>query len=117
MTLRTIPPWSSPLIEQACKRSKKRLSIFLDLSSGQQYTFFYSTNTSHAWNEFKEEGSQGAHEGAALFRSLTGSCPGLPGHGSTCRVDRVLPGYCPGQSFIKPEPVQPPGRPARPGRV
>lgn len=79
MTLRSIPPWSSPLIEQACKRSKKRLSIFLDLSSGQQYTFFYSTNTSHAWNEFKEEGSQGAHEGAALFRSLTGYRPGLPG--------------------------------------
>jgi len=34
-----------------------------------------------------------------------------PGHGLTRRVDRVLPGCCPGRSFIKPEPVQPPGWP------
>ena len=59
---------SSQLIEQACKRSKKKAFnfSFSDLSSGQKYTFFYSTNTSHAWNELKEEGGQGgAHEGAA----------------------------------------------------
>jgi len=39
--------------------------------------------------------------------------PGLvrvrPGHGSTRRVDRVLPGCCISRSFNKPEPVQPPG--------
>jgi hypothetical protein len=46
-----------------------------------------------------------------LSPGLVRVCPGLPGHGSTRRVDRVLPGYCPGRSFIKPEPVQPPGRP------
>ena len=37
--------------------------------------------------------------------------PGHPGHGSTRRVDRVLPGHCNGRSFNKLEPVQPPGRP------
>jgi hypothetical protein len=31
------------------------------------------------------------------------------GHGSTRRVDQVLPGCCPGWFFIKPGPVQPPG--------
>jgi hypothetical protein len=108
MTLKTIPPWTSPLIEQACKRSKKKAFHFLDLLFGQQYTFFYSTNTSHAWNKFKVEGGQGAHEGAALFRSLTGSRPGLP----RSWVDWILPGYCLGRSFIKPEPVQPPGQPS-----
>lgn len=58
MTLRSIPKLSSQLIEQACKRSKKKAFhfSFSDLSSGQQYTLFYSTNTSHAWNELKEEG-------------------------------------------------------------
>ena len=63
MTLRSIPQWSSQLIEQACKRSKKKAFhfYFSDLSSGQQYTFFYSTNTSHAWNELKEEGGQGGN--------------------------------------------------------
>jgi len=111
MTLRTIPPWSNPLIEQACKRSKKKAFHFLDLSSNQQYIFFYSTNTSHNWNEFKEEGGQGAHEGAALFKSLTGSNSGLVGHGSIHRVDRVLLSYYLGWFFIKPELVQPPNRP------
>jgi len=33
------------------------------------------------------------------------------GHGSTHRVARVCPGCCPSQSFSKPGPVQPPGRP------
>jgi len=52
-----------------------------------------------------------------LSPGLVRVCPGLPGHGSTRWVDRVLPGYFPGRSFIKPEPVQPPGRPAGPGRA
>ena len=37
--------------------------------------------------------------------------PSRPGHGSTRRVDRVLPGHCTGRSLDKPKPVQPPGRP------
>ena len=40
-----------------------------------------------------------------------------PGHGLTCRVDRIFSGYYPDRAFIKPRPVQSPGRPARPGRV
>ena len=35
--------------------------------------------------------------------------PGSPG--STRRVVRVWPGCCHSRSFIKPRPVQPPGRP------
>jgi hypothetical protein len=38
-------------------------------------------------------------------------CPDRTGHGSTCRVDWVLPGYCLDRYFIKPEPIQPPDRP------
>jgi len=41
--------------------------------------------------------------------------PGLvrvrPGPGSTHRVARVWPGCCHSRSFVKPGPVQPPGRP------
>ena len=35
--------------------------------------------------------------------------PSRPDHGSTRRVDRVLPGCCIKRSFNKSEPVQPPG--------
>ena len=34
-----------------------------------------------------------------------------PGPGSTHRVARVWPGCCHSRSFVKPGPVQPPGRP------
>jgi len=40
--------------------------------------------------------------------------PGLvrvrPGHELTRRVTQVLPRCCPGKYFIKPGPIQPPGR-------
>jgi hypothetical protein len=41
------------------------------------------------------------------FKKNTRSCPDhLLGHGSTRRVDRVLPGCCTGWSFNKIEPIQ-----------
>jgi hypothetical protein len=48
---------------------------------------------------------------------LTRVCPGWPGHGSTCRIDRVWPIFYIHRSFEKPGSVQPPGRPTRPVRV
>jgi hypothetical protein len=46
-------------------------------------------------------------------KKIIGSRSGLPGSW----VDQVLPGCCPGRSFIKPGPVQPLGRPARSGLI
>jgi hypothetical protein len=45
-----------------------------------------------------------------IWKKKTGSRPGHPGSGLTRRVARVWPGCCHSQSFIKPGPVQSPGR-------
>jgi hypothetical protein len=45
----------------------------------------------------------------SFLKKKIGSRPGRPGHESTHRVNRVLPGCCIGRSFNKPGPVQPLG--------
>jgi len=122
MTLRTIPPWSSPLIEQACKRSKKRLSIF-KISHLVNSTNSFIQQIHHMPGTSSRRRAVREHMKELHFSDLS---PGL------ARVSRVMgrpagsTGFCrvivlaglllnPNRSSHRVDRV--PGRPAGPGPV